>query len=285
MRLFLVGLLILCSTIACSGDQLSNESQLMTVRSSQEVILLSDDSKDDNAYSERPELIFTEDKVTLTREVFADDVLIVRYDLSRMSNCKADRRGYLPVLTGYYQVDDQAKQSFEYTPNFSTAHRVQSTSIQVPSGEQLSFSFQMVDNNNCEAWDSNLDVGYRIQIKPVEDSNVLESSLITFQSDGEVSQSAPIQSGSLLRVKYKLDRLLDCESYQNGRPQWGITGHYKSNLTDEEIFQATEIVDGELRALEVTLEIPEGDELLLWFTASNRYGCFQEDPGASFEIE
>ena len=284
MRSFLGSLVIVCCTVACTEDLLSEESRV-SVGAPQEITVLSEASKDDNAYSERPELIFTEDKVTLTREVFADDILIVRYDLSRMSDCKADRRGYLPVLTGYYQVDDQVKQSFEYTPNVSTTHRVQSTSIQVPSGEQLSFSFQMVDNNDCEAWDSNLDVGYRIQIKQAEDSDVLESSLVTFQSDGEVSQSAPIQSGSLLRVKYKLDRLLDCESYQNGRPQWGITGHYKSNLTDEEIFQATEIVDGELRTLEVTLEVPEGDELLLWFTASNRYGCFQEDSGASFEIE
>ena len=285
MRSFLVSLVIISFSIACSEDRLSEESTLSTANAPQEVMILSEESKDDNIYSERAELIFSEDKVTLTREVFAGDILIVRYDLSRMKDCKAEGRAYLPVLTGYYQVDEQDKQSFDYPPSYSTVNRMQSSSIEVPNGEQLSFSFQMVDNRACESWDSNFQAGYRIQIKASDDSNNEEPSLLTFRADGEVSQSAPLKSGALVSIKYDLDRLSDCISYQNDRPQWGVMGHYKSNLTDKESFQLSQTIDGELGASEVILEIPEGDELMVWFTASNRYGCFQEDPGASFEIE
>ena len=285
MRSFLVSLVIIFCSFACSEDRLAEESTLNTANSPQAITILSEESKDDNIYSERAELIFSEDKVTLTREVVAGDILIVRYDLSRMKDCKAEGRAYLPVLTGYYQVDEQDKQSFDYPPSYSTANRMQSSSIEVPNGEQLSFSFQMVDNRACESWDSNFEAGYRIKIKASDDSVIEEQSLLTFKADGEVIQSAPLKSGALVSIKYDLDRLSDCISYQNDLPQWGVMGHFKSNLTDEESFQVSQTINGELEAPEIILEIPEGDELILWFTASNRYGCFQEDLGASFEIE
>ena len=162
---------------------------------------------------------------------------------------------------------------------------MQSSNIEVPNGEQLSFSFQMMDNRACQSWDSNFEAGYRIQIKASDDSNNGEPSLLTFKADGEVSQSASLKSGALVSIKYDLERLSDFISYQNDRPQWEVMGHYKSNLTDEESFQVSQTINGELEVSEIILKISEGDELMVWFTASNRSGCFQEDLGASFEIE
>ena len=65
----------------------------------------------------------------------------------------------------------------------------------------------------------------------------------------------------------------------------GAVGHYKSELTEEVSFQVAQILNGELQVYEICLEISENDELIVWFTASKRYGCFQEDLGASFKIE
>lgn len=60
MRSFLVCLVIISCTVACSEDRLSEESTLSTAKAPQEVMVLSDESKVDNIYSERAELIFSE---------------------------------------------------------------------------------------------------------------------------------------------------------------------------------------------------------------------------------
>jgi hypothetical protein len=73
-------------------------------------------------------------------------------------------------------------------------------------------------------------------------------------------------------------------SEERGIPQWGVTGHLKTDVTEEELFNVTTLVDGELTAPQVELSVPEGESLYIWFTATNRYGCHQEDVGASLEI-
>ena len=77
MRSLLVNLIIISCTVSCSEDHLAEESTL----NHQEVTIFSEESKEDKVYSERAELIFPEDKVTLTKEVLAGDSLIVPYDL------------------------------------------------------------------------------------------------------------------------------------------------------------------------------------------------------------
>ena len=290
IRSILVFISLIFSSLACSEELISEESRLDNSGEGQVITVLADESKDDIAYDERPELIFSGDmKVTLSREIKADDILAIRYDLSRMTDCEKGGRGYLQVLTGHYQVDDQAPETFDYIPNYSTANRLQTANIKVPRGEEISIEFQMVDSNGCESWDSNAERGYRLQIGASADQEQLEESLsptvITFDAEGEVSQSKALVEGAPLQIKYDLRRMSDCVSEQNGIPQWGVMAHVKSDLSEEELFQVTEIVNGELLMSELILDVPQGDELFIWFTSSNRYGCVEEDAGASFEIE
>jgi hypothetical protein len=245
-----------------------------------------DTSKGDLTYSETPELIFSKDFTeVLTQDISPDDLLTVRYDLARITECERGGQGYLQNLTGFYQVDDQPPSDFEYTPNFSTSHRPQSAKIRVPKGEQIAIWFYSVDSNGCESWDTNVDQKYIIPITQGEPSASEEVTQLNFQSDGEITQSGALQRGSTFKVQYDLERLDDCESVQNQIPQWGIMGHLQADDQEIERFSVTSVIGGELTALNVELTVPEGETLHLWFTASNSYGCLQEDEGASFEIK
>ena len=108
---------------------------------------------------------------------------------------------------------------------------------------------------------------------------------ISFLSNGDIIQAHPLKSGDTFMIHYEMERLKRCESTQNQIPQWGITGHIQTDVSEKKLFNVTENQNGTLITLDVELEVPEGDVLYIWFTASNRYGCFEEDRGASFEIE
>ena len=290
MRSFLFYSLIMALSIGCSSPE---ETQYTDEATSLDMprgpITASELSKEDTLYSEDAELIFAGDFTeTLTREIYPDDLLTIRYDLKRMTECEKGGRNYLQYITGYYQVDEQAPEFFEYIPNYTTSHRLQSAKIRVPKGEKLAFWFHSTDTNGCEAWDSNLGQNYSVSISQPSSSNdemIAEETVITFHADGDVTQSQVLKSGSKILVRYDLNRLTQCESVQNQIPQWGITGHFKTDQSEEHLFNVTENIEGKLTALDAEIELPEGTVLDLWFTATNRYGCFEEDPGASFEIK
>ena len=271
-----------CSLTHESGDQVADSVSDHPPRS---VIINAEDLKGDVALSEDAELTFAKDfRETLSREIYPGDILNIRYDLNRITECPSTGRSYLQYITGYYQADDQPAKTFDYVPTYTTRDRLQEANIRVPEGKQLSVWFYSVDTNECESWDSNYGQNFIIPISERALPESGEESLISFLADGAVLQDQQLKSGSLMTVRYDLERLKECESYQNQRPQWGITGHMKTDLSEESLFNVTESSEGDLVALDVSLEVPPGDTLYLWFTATNRYGCYQEDQGASFDL-
>lgn len=311
MRFSCFSLLFFILSLGCSEEKkLHEKTSLNTTPRS--VISAFDESKEDTSSSEDPTLVFSKDFTeTLSQKVYSGDVLTIQYDLKRAVNCKREGRSFLQYLTGFYQVDDQEPKSFEYIPSYTTAHLPQKASIQVPEGQQLAFWFYIVDTNGCETWDSNADEKYILPISSrsssMENENVndphltghdssemehpnhidedgLEESIISFLANGEIKQTLPLKSGDQVLIRYDLKRLNACESVQNQIPQWGITGFFKTDLSEKEFFTLTETIEGELKALDVEISVPEGNQLEIGFTASNQYGCFQEDRGGVFEL-
>jgi hypothetical protein len=269
------------------AEQYQTDSQ--SLQSPRAVITASDVSKEDTVYTEEAELIFSKNFTeTLTRTIYPTDLLTIRYTLDRMIGCEKRGRDYLQTVTGYYQVDNQPPKAFEYIPTYTTASRTQVSKIRVPEGKNLAFWFYSVDSYGCEAWDSNLGHNYHVPITQdpsTENTEFDVDTLIDFKSNGEITQNQPLRNGTNVTIRYDLNRLNKCESVQNQIAQWGITGHFKTDLSEEVFFTVTENKEGERVAVDTDIEIPEGNVLYLWFTATNRYGCFEEDQGASFEIK
>ena len=271
--------------VACSPDHIDSNTRLSDQEgNTQNFITVSDLTKEDAFFSEGPELIFTADQEEiLTQELLPNEALIVRYNFKRLSKCQPTGRNYLRHLTGFYQVDYQEPKSFDYIPAYTTSEYLQNAQIIVPEGKELSVWFFMVDSNGCSEWDSNDGNNYIVPIKQIDDLVTDEEATILFKSDGDIIQSGSLKSDSNLTIEYELNRLNICE-ITTDQPQWGITGHMQTDLSDIERFPMTEIRDGEFIPLSVKVNIPEGSVLKVWFTATNRYGCFEEDEGGSFDI-
>lgn len=250
----------------------------------QVVVISADAAKGDQLYtSDHPAIIFSKaGDVALTQALHAEDILSVYYDPARLTGCGRDGER-LSFITGFYQVDHLPPVSFEYTPAYSTAHRIQETKIKVPAGERLMFWFHSVDSDGCETWDSNYGHNYLVPIS--QERGAEETAQLTFDATGAISQEGVLRQGGQLTVLFEPSLLSECESYQRGLPQWGITGHLQTDQSEERLFQVTLSDSGELKALEVSLELPAGERLSLWFTASNRYGCYQESDRSTFELQ
>ena len=216
---------------ACATEENSKvfDDENHAEQSADSIITATTVTKDDTRFTEDAALIFAKDSTeTLTQKIYEGDILTIQYDLKRMSQCESSGRNYLQHLTGFYQVDQQQVQSFDYIPAYTTTRSLQSAKIKVPQGKVISFWFYMNDNNGCEAWDSNLDQNYKVEITQKETVVANEETLISFLANGEVTQNQGVISGSKIVIYYEIERLKACESVQNQMPQWGIMGHFLS---------------------------------------------------------
>lgn len=269
--------------IGCALDPSSQKSGSQEVV--QSVIIGMDDSKSDLLSSDEATLSFSKDGlVNLSRNIYENDILSIRYHPARMKGCSPEVDQNLLYITGFYQVDENAPIAIEYPPIYARTDWLQETKIKVPKGQHIIFWFHSVDLQGCESWDSNLSQNYLIPITANEMALNAPEASISFYADGELKQEGALQSGQSVSIYYEVERLNECASYQNGIPQWGITGHYQTDMTEEQIFQVTQTQDGVLKALDARLNLPQGNVFYLWFTASNRYGCYQEEDMISFDL-
>ncbi|MCK6576094.1 DUF6209 family protein [Myxococcota bacterium] len=217
---------------------------------------------------------------TLSAPVVAGQPLRVRYDLDRLPDCRGTQGGHPQWnITGYAQVDDQRPQTFEVTTVDGAERVAQAALIDVPAGRELSLWFSVNNRWGCVAWDSNYGENYRVAIESPSAEAVL-----TFGEDGSVEQTGDLVAGGRLTVRYDLDRLPECRASQGGYPQWGASGHLKVDDGPEQTFEISEVADGERIAREATMTVPFGESLHLWFSVNDRYGCFQQDDGAVFDL-
>jgi hypothetical protein len=217
---------------------------------------------------------------TLSAPVVAGAPLRVRYDLARLPECRGTQGGHPQWnITGYAQVDDGAPQTFEVTTVDGADRVAKDALIDVPAGAELSLWFSVNNRWGCVAWDSNYGENYRVAIESPSAEAVL-----TFDADGGFEQTGDLVAGGRMTVRYALERLPECRASQGGYPQWGAAGHLKVDDGAEQTFEISEVIDGERVAREATMTVPFGASMHLWFTVNDRYGCFQQDDGATFDL-
>ena len=98
---------------------------------------------------------------------------------------------------------------------------------------------------------------------------------IVFGDDWSETVTGTLRGGGPLRIRYDADRLPDCRGEMGGRPQWGISAYASVDGADASFVMLAPSADG---LLEGTLEeLPAGDDLAMWFTVTNRWGCHAYD--------
>lgn len=210
---------------------------------------------------------------TLTAPVVAGETLRVRYDLDRLPDCRGTQGGYPQWnITGYFAVDGGEARTFEVTRAEGAERVAVDALLDIPRGRDLAMWFSVNNRWGCVAWDSNYGENYRVALEiPAAEA------VIAFGAGGDVSTEGELVAGGTLRIAYDLERLSECRGTQGGMPQWNVTGHLKVDDGAEETFEVSR-VEGNARVSEpARLEVPAGRTLSLWFTASNRWGCFEAD--------
>ncbi len=100
---------------------------------------------------------------------------------------------------------------------------------------------------------------------------------LVFGADFSETLTAPVVAGQTLRVRYAPDRLPDCRGTQGGRPQWNITGYAAADGGEPVTFEVTQVEGDDRVAADALIEVPRGDDLALWFSVTNRWGCIAWD--------
>jgi hypothetical protein len=98
---------------------------------------------------------------------------------------------------------------------------------------------------------------------------------IVFSGDWSETVTGTLRAGGALRIRYDADRLPECRGEMGGRPQWAISASASVDGADADVVSLAAGDDG---LLEGTLDaLPDGEDLAIWFTVTNRWGCVGYD--------
>jgi hypothetical protein len=111
--------------------------------------------------------------------------------------------------------------------------------------------------------------------------------LLSFAVDGSITQSAPIVSGGLARLHYDIERLPNCRAIYHGLPAWNILASWSVDGGAAHNDALTTVdASGKRVGVDITIAVPPGHDLALWFEASDEFGCVQwdSDYGRNFHV-
>jgi hypothetical protein len=98
---------------------------------------------------------------------------------------------------------------------------------------------------------------------------------ITFRDDFTQGVTGTLQAGAKVKIAYDIDRLQDCRGEDQGVEVFGVTGHAAFDGGETIDFEASKLnTSDDVVAKLATITIPAGtNEISLWFTISNKWGC------------
>ncbi|MDB4965099.1 MAG: hypothetical protein JWN44_788 [Myxococcales bacterium] len=108
-------------------------------------------------------------------------------------------------------------------------------------------------------------------------------TLLSFNADWSVTQSAHVVSGGKATIHYDISRLPHCRAWYHGFPAWGISASWSvdgGNTFSEPITQRN--AANELVPVDITFDVGSGHDLAVWFHASDEGGCSEWDSKYSF---
>jgi hypothetical protein len=100
---------------------------------------------------------------------------------------------------------------------------------------------------------------------------------LSFGADWSVTQSAPVVSGGKATVHYDIARQPRCRTWYMGQPAWDIEARWSSDGGIEHAQPVTAVVNGQRVGVDITIDVPPGHDLALWFHNSDESGCSDWD--------
>jgi len=226
-----------------------------------------------------PTITFTGDFQTkVTGSLLAGSPVRVSYDLDRVTDCRSDAWG----VGGYAQFDGGTPVPFSVSRLADGTTVPVDAELELPSSaSHVAIWFEVTDKYGCHAYDSNQGANYQFDI----DRHGL-GAVLSFDADFTTSQSDAIHGGDKVVVHYDPARLEDCAGSTGGHAAWGITGHWQVDSSTVHDVMVTASQGDTLVAADPQITIPRGQDLALWFEATNVWGCHAYDSayGANYHF-
>ncbi len=218
--------------------------------------------------------------VTQTGPIDPSHPLTVRYDLDRLSKCRAVEYGQPAwAILAYVSFDGRAPTTLELAPQNGQTSGVVETTIPVSVASDVAFWFYASDDHGCVEWDSQFGQNFHFSIAkaPVP--------TIRFGGDWQNHVDGAIGPGTVL-VDYDLARA-PCHSTYNGNDAFGVTMYASIDGNAPTAQDMTTQVGARRLATPRFVSLPQGDHTLsIWFESTDAYGChsWDSDYGANFDF-
>ncbi|HEX3867096.1 MAG TPA: DUF6209 family protein [Gemmatimonadaceae bacterium] len=119
------------------------------------------------------------------------------------------------------------------------------------------------------------------QLRPADGETVAADTATTptlsFAADWSITQSVPLVGGASATIHYDPARLPKCRASAEGFPAWAIGAYYAVDGGQAFSVPVTQFTGGAVVAVDATFIVPPGEDLAVWFHASDDGGCEQWD--------
>lgn len=207
---------------------------------------------------------------------------ILRYDFSRLPNCRATQDG-VPAWSLYAGTNVDGGPETDVTLTMPTPPATATdTTFTVPYGRSLAIWFHNSDDHGCSEWDSRYGANYNM---PIAGS----APAIHFKRDWSISVDGTPSAGQTLVIDYDIARLPTCRQDYNGLQSWDVLVDYQFDggaVQQASLTQSQS--NGYIRvASPARLSPPAGAHTItMWFENDDRTGCraWDSDYGANFSF-
>lgn len=110
-------------------------------------------------------------------------------------------------------------------------------------------------------------------------------TIVRFDRD-QVRAEGDLVVGTKAKIVYDAERLTQCRGERLGIHQWTITGYYRINGGEIEMFGAGGLSESNGSAKPI-IALTEPGDLEVWFQNTNRWGCsaYDSDYGGNFHFK
>ena len=204
----------------------------------------------------------------------AGQAATIRYDVSRLPNCRATYNG-LPAwgIVAQYNADGGWGHEANVTSGTAT--------IVVPAGRDLAIWFFNSDEHGCTGYDSDYGRNFHFPI--------VAPSIIHFHYAGyAIDVDGTLSAGDDLMIDYELARLATCRQDYNGLQTWDVKAHWRFDggaVSDASLTVASDTIGRD--SIPVRISAPAGArDFEIWFENTDRTGCdaWDSDFGRNFHF-
>ena len=218
--------------------------------------------------------------VTQTGTIAPAESLTFRYDLSRLSKCRAVEYGQPAwAVLAYVSFDGRAPTALVLAPQNGVTSGVVEQTIPVPVASDVALWFHASDDHGCVEWDSQFGQNFHFSIAKSQ------RPTIRFGGDWQNRVDGAVGPGTVL-VDYDTSRA-PCHSTYNGNDAYGVTMYASIDGQTPTTQSMVTQVDARNFATPRYVSLPQGDHTLsIWFENNDAYGChaWDSDYGANYSF-